>query len=186
MKNNKKLKNLFWNKEWQSNQVKKSSINQKKNKKLFYDSKWQSEQVKKAGLKNTEKQQAFVSNIKNALAEDLTIPEKDKKLIASSILDFKHKLDNGQKVNDFYLKFAEMQADPKQYIKLVRYVMDNEGYEKQLQQQEKTKANKEVFSFIKGNAAVSKAKSTNIEIDNSSSTRTQGKRGTDFSFAIKK
>ena len=34
---NKKLKNLFWNKEWQSNQGKKSSINQKKNKKLFYD-----------------------------------------------------------------------------------------------------------------------------------------------------
>ena len=54
---NKKLKNLFWNKEWQSNQGEKSSINQKKNKKLFYDSKWQSEQAKKAGLKNTEKQQ---------------------------------------------------------------------------------------------------------------------------------
>ena len=75
-----------------------------------------------------------------------------------------------------------MQADPKKYIKLVQFVMDPENYNKRIQTSEKTKVSKEVFNFIKGNKAVSTAKTNNIEIQPSSSER----RGTDFSFAIKK
>jgi hypothetical protein len=142
------------------------------------------EQTKAAEIETKRKQEAFVGSIQDALDEETSLTTRDKQVIASSILDFKHKLDNGQKVNDFYLKFAEMQSDPKKYIKLVRFVMDTEGYEKQVQVQEKTKASKEIFNFIKGNAAITKSKSQDIDINEN--PRNNKKQGTDFSFLIKK
>jgi hypothetical protein len=54
---NRRLKKLFWNSEWQSQQGIKRSIKAKTNNLLFYNAKWQSIQAKKAGLKNTKKQQ---------------------------------------------------------------------------------------------------------------------------------
>lgn len=130
-----------------------------------------------------QRQQVFVNNIKTALEEDATLSQQDKKLIASSILDFRHKLDNGQKVNDFYVKFAEMQADPKEYVDLVRFVMDKKAYKAALQRKEKTQANSGAFNFIKGNATVGKTKSTQIQINGNPDN---ARRGTDFSFALKK
>jgi hypothetical protein len=77
-----------------------------------------------------------------------------------------------------------MQSDPKQYIKLVRFVMDSEGYEKQIHVQEKSKVSKDVFNFIKGNTALNKTNNQDISInDNRTSNK---KQGTDFSFLIKK
>ena len=143
------------------------------------------EKGKEQERKRLENQQRFISDIKSALSEDTGIPDKEKPLIAQSILNFKHQLENGQKVNDFYVKFAEMQADPKKYIKLVRFVMNPEGFEKQIAAKQKTEASKEVFSFIKGNAAVSKAKNPQISISDSSAPSST-KKGTDFSFILKK
>lgn len=131
----------------------------------------------------TRKQQLFVNSIQTALNEETSLSPQDKKLIASSILEFKHPLSNGQKVNDFYLKFAEMQADPKKYIKLVRYVMDTEGFEKQIQTKEETKAAKQTWNFVKGNQATGKAKTANVDINDKTGVKQQG---TNFSFAIKK
>ena len=130
-----------------------------------------------------QKQVTFVNNIKTALQEETEISPKDKALIASSILDFKHQLDNGQKVNDFYLKFAEMQSDPKQYIKLVRFVMNPEGFQKQIEKKEESKAAAKTFNFIKGNSALNKNKSASIEINENPKKQV---KGTDFSFVIQK
>jgi len=141
------------------------------------------EERQAAEFENKRRQEVFVNNIRQALDEDPALNTRDKNLIASSILDFRHRLDNGQKVNDFYLKFAEMQSDPKKYIKLVRFVMDSENYEKQIQVQEKTKASKEIFSFIKGNQAISKVKSQQIETNEN--LKTNKRQGTDFSFLVK-
>lgn len=144
------------------------------------------EETEKIKTAQANKQAAFVSSIQTALNDDTDLSPQDKKLIASSILDFKHKLENGQKVNDFYIKFAEMQADPKKYIKLVRYVMDNENVVKQAQIKAETKAAKESWNFIKGNQTLSKTKASNIEINDSQSKNKKSYSGTDFSFAIKK
>lgn len=130
-----------------------------------------------------QRQAAFVNNIREALDEDTSLSNRDKALIASSILDFRHQLDNGQKVNDFYIKFAEMQADPKQYIKLVRYVMNPDGFKKEIEKKEESKAAAKAFSFIKGNSALNKNKNASFEIND---TPTKKAKGTDFSFAIKK
>lgn len=141
------------------------------------------EQAKQQELENKQRQIAFVTNIKTVLKEDTTLTEADRRLVAGSILDFKHKLPNGQKVNDFYIKFAELQADPKQYVEFVRFVMDKENYKKAIQRTEKTNASKEVFNFIKNGAALSKTTTQPIEINSNPEKAT---RGTDFSFALKK
>lgn len=141
------------------------------------------EERKAVEFENKRKQEVFVNSIKEALDEDPSLNAREKQIIASSILDFRHNLGNGQKVNDFYVKFAEMQADPKKYIKLVRFVMDGDNYEKQIQVQEKSKAAKEIFSFIKGNQTINKTKNQTIEANEN--PRKNKKQGTDFSLLVK-
>lgn len=126
---------------------------------------------------------AFVSNITSALNDDTTITPKEREEIAKSILDFKHNVGGGKKVNDFYVKFAEMQADPKQYIKLVRFVMNPLNYEKAIATKKESEIAKTTFNFIKGNATLQKIKSPTTEIKD---TVTKTHRGTDFSFAQKR
>lgn len=108
---------------------------------------------------NQEKQKLFVSNIKEALTKD-TFTDSEKKIIEKSITEFKHKLPNGMLVNDFYVKFAEKQKDPSEYVKLVHFILDREGYEKKVAQKKDTKATEKKWDFIKGNANVNKKIST--------------------------
>lgn len=140
--------------------------------------------VEEQKVKARENQVRFTNSIQAALDENTELTAKDKKLIASSILDFKHKLDGGQKVNDFYLKFADMQKDPKEYVELVRFVMDRENYKKSIQTVAKSTAAKEAFNFIKGNSVVSKKQTTDLKIEDDGGKKTHS--GTNFSFAIKK
>ena len=130
--------------------------------------------------KEIEVQRAFVNSIKDVLEGDDTLSNRERNIIASSILDFRNNV-GGRKVNDFYLKFAEIQANPKEYVDLVRYVMDKDTYINKLRQQVKTDVKAETYNFIKGNKSVSKPKAQNISIGDKNSN----KKGTDFSFLIK-
>lgn len=139
-------------------------------------------QAKATERQNEERQVKFVSSIRAALDESEDLAPKEKEQIANSILQFKHKLQNGQKVNDFYLKFAEVQSDPKEYVDLIRFIMDKKKYVESISRKKETAANLKAYNFIKGNAAVAKPKSTELHInDNPGKTRS----GTDFSFALK-
>jgi len=136
------------------------------------------EKVKEQEQKTIKLQQEFKSNIKTALEKEDTLTPKERKLIEGAILDFKHDIGDGRKVNDFYLKFAEVQKDPAKYIKLVQFIMDPENYEKGIKQKAETVAAKKAFTFIKGSAAVSKATPAAREIDTGGKVQT----GTNFSF----
>ena len=130
------------------------------------------------------KKERFKTSIRSAIQSNSEFTEREKRVIENSILDFRHKLDNGQRVNDFYLKFAELQSNPETYIDLVNYVMNGkDSIVNKIKKQEETAANKKVFSFTKGNQAIKKPSSTAIEINNK---RESNKKGTDFSFALKK
>jgi hypothetical protein len=132
-------------------------------------------------VKAEEKKQEFTTNIKAVLDADSTLTPKDKKRIQDSILDFKHNIGDGKKVSDFYLEFAKIQQDPKQYVDLVKFVIDKETYLKAFQEKIETQVAKKEFSFIKGNAAVKKAGTSKIEETGG------GKQGTtNFSLIIKK
>lgn len=152
----------------------------------YFDSKLQKIQyeAQEENRKKVEKQTKFANSIKDAINDNTELTDREKRIIASSILDFKHKLPNGQKVNDFYLKFAEIQEDPKKYVELVQFCMDNEKFLKKVQQKENTKASKEIFTFIKGNAAVNK--NSGAEDVSVKEGKTTKKQGTDFSFILKK
>lgn len=141
--------------------------------------------AEEADRKKREDQNKFVESIKSALNETADLTEKEKRQISSSILDFKHKLNNGKSVNDFYLKFAEMQQDPKQYIELVQFVTDKEAYKEKMRKKENSNASREQFNFIKGNTAISKAKAPAVTPEQNKD-RTEKYKGTNFSFAIKK
>lgn len=130
-----------------------------------------------------EKQEKFKNSIKTVIENRTDLTPTERKVISDSILNLKHKLDNGQSVNDFYLKFAEAQADPESYIDLVHFVLDREGYKKRIKSTEETKAAKKAFTFIKGNAAIKKPVATQVDI-NDRSQNTQ--KGTNFSFGLKK
>jgi hypothetical protein len=129
------------------------------------------------------RKERFKTSIRSAIQSNSEFTEREKRVIENSILDFRHKLDNGQRVNDFYLKFAELQSNPETYIDLVNYVMNGkDSIVSKIKKQEETAANKKVFSFTKGNQAIKKPSSTAIEINNK---RESNKKGTDFSFALK-
>jgi len=143
-------------------------------------------ETKKLEQENKRKEVAFVTGIKTALEESTDLTTQEKKLIADSVLTFKHKLDNGKKVNDFYLKFAEMQADPKQYVELIHFVMDNNNYKKAIQKRAQSEANKQAFNFIKGNAAVNTPKNNDLHIAEDAKPGQKAPKGTNFSFAYNK
>lgn len=126
----------------------------------------QQEETKAAELR---KQEAFKTNIKDTISkrEDLTSTEK--KVLEKSILDFRHKLPNGTVVNDFYVKFAQMQSDPKQYVDLVQFVTDRKAYDAKIVRNLKTETNSKAFNFVKGNNAVKKTGSPHTENVNSES-----------------
>lgn len=138
----------------------------------------QTELAKKAELK---KQEDFKINIKGVLTKREDLTDKEKKNLEKSILDFKHKLPNGTAVNDFYVKFAEMQSDPQQYVDLVQFVTDRKAYDEKIVRNLKTDVNKNSFNFIKGNNAVKKAGTPQNDRDASDSNNR-----IDFSSLIRK
>lgn len=127
------------------------------------------------------KKEEFAKNIKSVLEADTTLDVKSKKRLEEAILDFKHNIGGGKKVSDFYLKFAEVQQNPKEYVDLVRFITDKETYLKTFQEKIETQVAKKEFSFIKGNAAVQKAGTSKVEQNSNSK---QG--GTNFSLIVKK
>lgn len=116
--------------------------------------------------KQEEQHNRFAKAIKREL-EQGGYGKAERDFLEKSILDLSNTIEGGAKVNDFYVKFAEMQKDPAQYLDLVHFVMDPEGYKTKLKQNISSKSAKKAFEFIKGNAAAKK---------NATSTRPKTKR----------
>jgi hypothetical protein len=129
--------------------------------------------------KQIDKQKAFETNISKVIETNKDFDLKRKKFIKDSIFKFKT-LEDGTKVNDFYLKFAEWQNNPEAYIELAEFILDKEGYLKRQAVDIENKVVDKTFNFIKGNTAISKNKgSKHIDKDSTQST------GTDFSVVFK-
>lgn len=136
------------------------------------------EEQKTYALEQQKKQKAFEQNITKAIESNKDFDLKTKKFIKDSIFKFKT-LEDGTKVNEFYLKFAEWQSDPSKYIELAEFILDKEGYLKRKAVDIENKVVEKTFNFVKGNSAVTKTKgSRHIEADTS-------KSGTDFSVIFK-
>lgn len=100
-----------------------------------------------------EKIQQYKSNVVTTLKQRSDLSDKEKTTIADYMLNYDQKLDDGQLVNKFYVKFTQMQSNLNDFIDLVNFVMDKENYLKKINTKAETKATKKTFEFIKsGNA----------------------------------
>ena len=121
------------------------------------------------------------TNLNKAIDEDESFTKEDKKLLKSSLFKFNKKLENGAMGTEFIHKFSEIQKDPKKYIELVHFIVDNDGYKTKLKQVGGTQAKKETWNFIKSNGAVDKKVSdTTIKDDVRTPKNTYA--GTNFKF----
>ena len=126
-------------------------------------------QQRAEAAKQQEREERFRDNITSAIYERKDLTDKDKKLIERSVLQYSNKLSDGTPVSDFYVKFSQIQSDPKEYIELVRYVMDKESFMKNIKADIKNKVTDDQFNFVKGNTALSKTKgSTYDKVDRKS------------------
>jgi hypothetical protein len=125
--------------------------------------------------KRAERQQEFSNNVKQVLSKS-EYTEKERKLIEQSLLNIK-KTPNGP-TTDFNLKFSELQKNPDKLVKLVHFVMDEEGFQKKLNKKAETTQAEKQFSFIKGNATTKKTVS--------GQTPTKKNSDLDFSFLLNK
>lgn len=125
------------------------------------------------------REESFKRTITGAISKT-NLPERDKQNIEKSILQYRNKLPNGQAVSDFYVRFAEIQANPEEYIDLVRFAMDKEGYLKSIKTDINNKVVDKTFDFVKGNTALKTKKGTFEDVK-----RDSGKVA-EFSFGLKK
>lgn len=125
------------------------------------------------------REDSFKQNITQAISSRKDLSSKEKKIIEDSVLTYKNRLPDGNIVSDFYLKFAQIQADPQEYIELVEYVMNKEAYLKKRDNKADNKAADKIFNFVKGNAALNPTKGSS----HSAPTKTNENISTfDFGF----
>lgn len=113
--------------------------------------------------KQKEREERFKDTITSAIKERKDLSDREKAQIEKSVLQYSNRLADGTQVSDFYVKFAKLQSDPKEYIDLVSFVMDKDNYLKKLKTDIKNKVTDKEFSFIKGNQAVATTKGSNYE-----------------------
>lgn len=103
-----------------------------------------------------ERQKEYIKTLTSTIETFEGFTDKEKKLVKDSVLKFNKKLEDGTEVNDFYLKFHKIQTNPKDYVELIHFIMDKEGYIQKMSKKEETKATEKTWKFVKGNAAVTK------------------------------
>ncbi len=107
-----------------------------------------------------EAQRKFAENIQSAINEVSDLNEKEKREILADLLVYDKKLPNGKIVNQFTLDFANLQADTKKYIQLVRFIKNPESFLKQAEKEADKKAAKKAWNFVKGNGALQRGTGT--------------------------
>jgi len=118
-------------------------------------------------------EEAFATNITGVLRERKDLTPTEKRDIATSLLVYDKKLQDGRTVNQFTLDFAKLQSDPKKYIDLVMFVRDYDKFKENLSKQEEKKAAKKTWEFVKGNGATAKT-------GGGAHTKTKGKETNDL------
>lgn len=128
------------------------------------------------------KEQVFVSSITQSLAAREDLEQTDKANIQKALFNFKNKLPDGTLVNDFYLKFAEIQSKPEEYIDLVDFILNKDKYKKKIESKAATQEAKRVWNFSRTGG------SGKLPIPQSNNSKKQSKQSPilDFSLALQK
>lgn len=122
-------------------------------------------------------QKQFETNISKAINDNKELDDKRKRFIKDSIFKLKP-TEDGNKINDLYIKFAEWQSDPAKYVELAEFILDHDGYLKRKLVETENKVVDKTFKFIKGNGSIDKNKGSN-HVDTPEPEKAP--KGTDFS-----
>jgi len=102
-------------------------------------------------------EQQFNQSVRKFIHTD-DLPERDKKDLEKFFFEYKYPLPNGNKVNELYKKWMDIQNDPKKYYKFVKFVKDFDKFE------DATKVTKEItkktFNFLRDNQGEGSKKTT--------------------------
>lgn len=129
------------------------------------------ENEKKQQTERKRIQQEYMDTLSTTIDTFETFTDKEKRLVKDSVLKFNKKLDDGTAVNDFYLKFYEIQKNPKDYVELIHFVMDKKGYQEKFNKKAETKATDKAWNFVKGNGSVKKTGSQIAQRDNEKNSK---------------
>lgn len=111
-----------------------------------------------------ELRENFQNSIEEVLQDDSDLSSKDKRELKEALFEHNMSLGDGRKVNRFTYEFLKIQANPKDYINLVKAVIFKDKVEKIKEQKIVTETNKKIWNKIKNNASVtSKRASSNSE-----------------------
>lgn len=107
-------------------------------------------------LDQARQAQAWENNMIKTIKERTDLTEKEKQEVHKSLLVYNQKLPDGRVVNNFMVEFMKMQADPKKYIDLVRFVTNSEKFISTIEKKVETNVSKKTWDLIKGNGALNK------------------------------
>jgi len=102
-------------------------------------------------------EQQYNQNLKRFIHSD-NIPDREKRELEKFYFEYKHDVGNGQKANDFLLKFREIQEDPKKYYKFMKFLKNFDKFEDETKTANEVK--KQVFDFVRKGQGESNKKTT--------------------------
>lgn len=142
------------------------------------------EQQEALEQEQAKRQKVFEKSITETISKTKNLDETRKKLIQDSLFKQK-KLNDGTVASDLYLKLAQIQTDPAEYVEFAEFVIDKKGYLKRKELEFQTKAVDKKFQFVKGGAAVDRNKGSNHPEADRTNNDSKKYQGTDFRFALK-
>lgn len=102
------------------------------------------------------RQLQFANAMKQTVSSMENVSKKEQNEILNSLLVYNQKLPDGRIVNKFTIDFMQLQADPKKYIDLVRFVSNPSKFIEQVATKASSDTAKKDWKLIKGNGAVKK------------------------------
>jgi len=117
-------------------------------------------QQKAAQERQKAQAEAWEKNMTKTIGERKDLTDKEKRDIAGALLVNNQKLPDGRVVNQFYLEFMKMQADPQRYIDLVRFVTNPDKFMEKVEKKVEAAVAKKNWNLIKGNGSLSKSTGT--------------------------
>lgn len=117
----------------------------------------------------------FSANVTKLVNADDSIPVAEKQQLIKVLTRYDKRLPNGTPVNEFYQKFAEFKKDMPNYLKLVRFVLNPEKFEKEIKNKATAVATEKAFKLARSSSKARKVKGTDITPNGGSS-----KPGTKF------
>jgi hypothetical protein len=115
-----------------------------------YDSKIQEAERNAERSKKDEqgRVEMFEQNVTSALQSRQDLSTKEKEFVFDALLNYDQQLNDGRRVNKFFVAFAQAQTDLNSYIDLALYLTDRKKFEQRIIERNTTNNTKKSFDFL--------------------------------------